>query len=326
MKKAIVTGASSGIGKAICKQLAAKGWVVYGIGRSFQKSDDTTGIEHIVCDITDTAKLTKKIKEINKNHDISLLINNAGVGFYALHEELNPVKISQMVRTKNEIERLIAGECIEKEISLELTYDELDKSIENLWSVLFTTGYLTHQGRTESGKYRLTIPNREIKNLFIKKIREWFSDVSRNDGKKLEEFSNAFLEKDPEKIEQIFGDYLWNTISIRDTAAAKEKKENFYHGILLGLLGYKATWLTKSNAESGTGYSDILVEVPDNRTGIVIELKYAENGDMDAACAKALEQIEEKDYVDRLRQDGMRNFIKYGIACFKKDCKVVVGE
>lgn len=230
------------------------------------------------------------------------------------------------VQTKNEIERLIAGECIEKEISLELTYDELDKSIENLWSVLFTTGYLTHQGRTESGKYRLTIPNREIKNLFIKKIREWFSDVSRNDGKKLEEFSNAFLEKNPEKIEQIFGDYLWNTISIRDTAVAKEKKENFYHGILLGLLGYKATWLTKSNAESGTGYSDILVEVPDNRTGIVIELKYAENGDMDAACAKALEQIEEKDYVDRLRQDGMRNFIKYGIACFKKGCKVVVGE
>lgn len=230
------------------------------------------------------------------------------------------------VQTKNEIERLIAGECIEKEISLELTYDELDKSIENLWSVLFTTGYLTHQGRTESGKYRLTIPNREIKNLFIKKIREWFSDVSRNDGKKLEEFSNAFLEKNPEKIEQIFGDYLWNTISIRDTAVAKEKKENFYHGILLGLLGYTATWLTKSNAESGTGYSDILVEVPDNRTGIVIELKYAENGDMDAACAKALEQIEEKDYVDRLRQDGMRNFIKYGIACFKKDCKVVVGE
>ena len=230
------------------------------------------------------------------------------------------------VQTKNEIERLIAGECIEKEISLELTYDELDKSIENLWSVLFTTGYLTHQGRTESGKYRLTIPNREIKNLFIKKIREWFSDVSRNDGKKLEAFCDAFLEKNPEKIEQIFGDYLWNTISIRDTAVAKEKKENFYHGILLGLLGYKAIWFIKSNAESGTGYSDILVEVPDNRTGIVIELKYAENGDMDAACAKALEQIEEKDYVDRLRQDGMRNFIKYGIACFKKDCKVVIGE
>lgn len=230
------------------------------------------------------------------------------------------------IRTKNEIERLIAGEDIEKDISQELTYDEIDKSIENLWSVLFTTGYLTHKGCTESGRYRLAIPNKEVRNLFIRKIREWFSDVTRNDGKTLEEFCNAFVDKDLRKIEQIFGDYLWNTISIRDTATAKAKKENFYHGILLGLLGYKASWLIKSNAESGTGYSDILVEVPDNRTGIVIELKYAEDGDMDAACSKALEQIEEKDYVDKLRQDGMRNFIKYGIACFKKDCKVVIEE
>ena len=230
------------------------------------------------------------------------------------------------IRTKNEIERLIAGEDIEKDISQELTYDEIDKSIENLWSVLFTTGYLTHKGCTESGRYRLAIPNKEVRNLFIRKIREWFSDVTRNDGKTLEEFCNAFVDKDPGKIEQIFGDYLWNTISIRDTATAKAKKENFYHGILLGLLGYKASWLIKSNAESGTGYSDILVEVPDNRTGIVIELKYAEDGDMDSACSRALEQIEEKDYVDKLRQDGMRNFIKYGMACFKKDCKVVIGE
>lgn len=230
------------------------------------------------------------------------------------------------IRTKNEIERLIAGEDIEKDISQELTYDEIDKSIENLWSVLFTTGYLTHKGCTESGRYRLAIPNKEVRNLFIRKIREWFSDVTRNDGKTLEEFCNAFVDRDPGKIEQIFGDYLWNTISIRDTATAKAKKENFYHGILLGLLGYKASWLIKSNAESGTGYSDILVEVPDNRTGIVIELKYAEDGDMDAACSRALEQIEEKEYVDKLRQDGMRNFIRYGIACFKKDCKVVIGE
>ena len=230
------------------------------------------------------------------------------------------------VQTKNEIERLIAGESVEREISQELTYDELDKNIENLWSVLFTTGYLTHQGRTEDDKYRLVIPNKEIRNLFIKKIREWFSDTSRRDGKTLEEFCNAFVNKDTLKIEQLFGDYLWNTISIRDTATAKARKENFYHGILIGLLGYKASWLIKSNAESGTGYSDILVEVPDNRTGIVIELKYAEDGDMDAACSKALEQIEEKEYVAKLKQDGMRNFIKYGIACFKKDCKVVIGE
>ena len=230
------------------------------------------------------------------------------------------------VQTKYEIECLIAGEYIEKEISLELTYDEIDKSIANLWSVLFTTGYLTKQGVTDDGKVRLSIPNREIKNLFIKKIREWFSDTTANDGKTLEQFCNAFVEKDTEKIEQLFGDYLWNTISIRDTAVAKDKKENFYHGILLGLLGYKASWLIKSNTESGTGYSDILVEVPNNRTGIVIELKYAENGDMAAACDEALKQIEEKSYVDKLKQDGMRNFIKYGIACFKKDCKVVVSE
>ena len=228
------------------------------------------------------------------------------------------------VSAKNEVERLIAGESIEKDVALELTYDEIDKSIENLWSVLFTTGYLTHTGRTEAGKYRLVIPNREVRNLFVKKTREWFLDVSRNDGKTLEELCNAFVNKDTEKIEQIFGDYLWNTISIRDTAVAKEKKENFYHGILLGLLGYKASWLIKSNAESGTGYSDILVEVPTNRTGIVIELKYAENGDMDAACEDALRQIEEKNYVAKLKQDGMRNFIRYGIACFKKDCRVIV--
>lgn len=228
------------------------------------------------------------------------------------------------VSTKNEIERLIAGESIEKDVTPELTYDELDKSIENLWSVLFTTGYLTHKGRTESGKYRLVIPNREVRNLFVKKIREWFSDVSRKDGQTLEQLCDAFVNKNVEKIEQIFGDYLWNTISIRDTAVAKEKKENFYHGILLGLLGYKSTWLIKSNAESGIGYSDILVEVPTNRTGIVIELKYAEDGDMDAACEEAMRQIEEKGYIAKLKQDGMRNFIRYGIACFKKDCRVVV--
>lgn len=195
------------------------------------------------------------------------------------------------VSTKNEIERLIAGESIEKDVAPELTYDEIDKSIENLWSVLFTTGYLTHKGRTESGKYRLVIPNREVRNLFVKKIREWFSDVTRNDGETLDKLCNAFVNRDVEKIEKIFGDYLWNTISIRDTAVAKEKKENFYHGILLGLLGYKSSWLIKSNAESGTGYSDILVEVPTNRTGIVIELKYAENGDLDAACEEALKRF-----------------------------------
>lgn len=226
--------------------------------------------------------------------------------------------------TKAEIEQLIAGECIEKDISQELTYNEIDKSIDNLWSVLFSTGYLTQNGRTQSGKYMLKIPNREIGNLFVRQIREWFSDVAKNDGKRLEALCNAFESKEPEAIEKIFGDYLWNTISIRDTAVAKEKKENFYHGILLGLLGYKSTWRTMSNAESGIGYSDILVEIGDSRTGIAIELKYADDCDMDAACTRALQQIEEKDYIARLKQDGMQNFIKYGIACFKKTCKVVM--
>ena len=230
------------------------------------------------------------------------------------------------VSTKNEIERLIAGESIEKDVAPELTYDEIDKSIENLWSVLFTTGYLTHKGRTESGKYRLVIPNREVRNLFVKKIREWLSDVTKNDGETLDKLCNAFVNKELEKIEEIFGDYLWNTISIRDTAVAKEKKENFYHGILLGLLGYKSNWLIKSNVESGIGYSDILIEAPMNRTGIIIELKYAEDGNLDAACDEALRQIEEKDYTAKLKQDGMINFIKYGIAGYKKFSKVVIGE
>lgn len=229
-------------------------------------------------------------------------------------------------QTKTEIEQLIAGESIEKNISLELTYNEIDKNIENLWSVLFTTGYLTQCGQTASGAYLLKIPNREIRNLFTRQIREWFSDVSRSDGKTLEELCDAFLKKDPETIEKLFGAYLWDTISIRDTAVAREKKENFYHGILLGLLGYKSTWRTMSNAESDIGYSDILVEAGENRTGIAIELKYAEDGDMDAACEAALQQIEEKDYLTRLKQDGMQNFIKYGIACFKKNCKVVMGD
>ena len=225
-------------------------------------------------------------------------------------------------RTRDEIERLIAGDEIVKEIHQELTYNELDSSIENLWSVLFTTGYLTQRGQ-EGKKYRLAIPNNEIRELFISQIREWFRDVSRKDGETLNQFCEAFPDQNPKKIEEIFSDYLWNTISIRDTASSK--KENFYHGILLGLWGYKSNWLVKSNAESGFGYSDILVEVPKNRTGIVIELKYAEDGNMDAACEKALQQIEDRDYAAKLKDDGMRNIIKYGIACYKKNCKVMLG-
>lgn len=229
-------------------------------------------------------------------------------------------------KTKEEMERLIAGEEIVKEIRQDLTYNELDISIENLWSVLFTTGYLTQRGRIEGRKYRLVIPNREIRELFILQIREWFQQSTREDGKTLEEFCNAFPNGNAIQAEKLFNEYLWNTISIRDTAVEKAKKENFYHGILLGLLGFKEEWLVKSNAESGIGYSDILIEIPQNRTGIVIEVKYADDGDLDAACEEALQQIEDRQYEAKLKEDGMRLCLKYGIACYKKECKIVCGR
>ena len=228
------------------------------------------------------------------------------------------------MQTKSEIEQLIAGEEIVKEIRQELTYDELDKTIDNLWSVLFTTGYLTQRGRVDGRCYRLAIPNREIRELFITQIREWFKDSVGRDKTTLDDFAAAMLRGDESQVEKIFGDYLWNTISIRDTAVSKERKENFYHGILIGLFGFMDNWIVKSNVESGIGYSDILIEAFDCRVGIVIEVKYAEDGNLDAACKKALEQIEEKSYEGRLQEDGMRTILKYGIACYKKDCRVVV--
>ena len=227
--------------------------------------------------------------------------------------------------TKNEVESLIAGDEVIKEIHQELTYNELDQSIENLWSVLFTTGYLTQRGRVDGRKYRLAIPNREIRELFITQIREWFRQSSRKDTGTLEAFCQAFPQKDAVKIEKLLNEYLWNTISIRDISG-REKKENFYHGMILGLLRYKENWLVKSNAESGEGYSDILIEVPESRTGIVVEIKYAEDAAFDSSCNKAIQQIEEKHYEVALLGDGMENVVKYGIACYKKRCKVLLAE
>lgn len=227
-------------------------------------------------------------------------------------------------RTRDEIERLIAGEEIVKEIYQDLTYSELDKTIDHLWSILFTTGYLTHRGRSSRREYRLVIPNREIRELFIRNIREWFMELADADAPKLNAFCRAFGDGDAEQIEKLLNGYLWNTISIRDTAVQKEYKENFYHGILLGLLRHEENWLVKSNAESGEGYGDILIEIPETRTGVVIELKYAENGRLEEACERALEQIEEKRYESRLIEDGMQSVIRYGIAFFRKYCKVMV--
>ena len=191
---------------------------------------------------------------------------------------------------------------------------------------MFTTGYLTHRGTAGEDKYRLAVLNREIRKLFVKQIGEWFKDVTERDKSKLDTLCGAFLKKEAQKIEEVFGNYLWNTISIRDTAVSKERKENFYHGILLGLLGHQENWLIKSNAESGIGYCDILIEIHNNRIGIAIEMKYAEDGNMEAACAKVLKQIEERAYAAKLKSDGMRSVIKYGIACYKKECKVAIAE
>jgi hypothetical protein len=225
-------------------------------------------------------------------------------------------------QTRDEIERLIEGETITKDIRLDLTYNELDTSIDNLWSVLFMTGYLTQRGREGSKRFQLAIPNEEIRELFIYQIREWFRETTRKDAAKLDTFCEAFPAGDAATIGQRFNDYLWNTISVRDTAVPKERKENFYHGMVLGLLHYKENWLVQSNAESGEGYSDILIEVPESRTGVVVEMKYAEGDKLEAACTEALAQIDEKQYDSRLRSDGMQKIIKVAIACCRKHCMV----
>ena len=228
-------------------------------------------------------------------------------------------------RTQLEIERLIDGEAIMKEIRQELTYNELDSTIDHLWSVLFTTGYLTQRGKAVEKKYQLVIPNREIRQIFIMQVQEWFQEAARRDSSKLDAFCRAFPQGDVKAIEAQFNAYLSRTISIRDTNVAKPKKENFYHGILLGLLSHKEDWGIFSNCETGEGYSDILIELDEEQTGIIIEVKYAEKDDLEAGCAAALKQIEDMKYETVLRDGGYHTIIKYGIACYKKHCKVVRG-
>lgn len=224
--------------------------------------------------------------------------------------------------TRREIEALVAGETVTHRIRQELTYRELYDNIDNLWSVLFTTGYLAQRGAEDADVYRLAIPNLEIRQIFVEQIQEWFREESRKDTPRLDALCSAFLRGDADAVETQLNTYLRKTISIRDTAARKTKKENFYHGMLLGLLSHREDWIVISNTESGDGYSDILVEAEDQGIGIVIEVKYAEEGKLDAACTEALEQISRLDYEDRLRQDGMDTVVQFGIACYKKRCIV----
>lgn len=224
---------------------------------------------------------------------------------------------------RDEIELLINGGSIKKAIRQELTYRDLDSGIENLWSILFTTGYLTQRGEDERGLTELVIPNREIQWIFTQQIRMWFQEETHKDLHKLENFCRAFEENNTAAIEEGFNSYLRSTISIRDTNARKEMKENFYHGILLGLFACMDGWVVKSNAESGEGYSDISIKNEEKELGILIELKYAENAGFDAACKEALRQIRDKNYAEELLDDGMRTILRYGIACYKKRCRVV---
>lgn len=229
-------------------------------------------------------------------------------------------------RTKREIEDLVAGEVIEKEIHQELTYKDMYRSIDNIWSVLFTTGYLTQRGKPDRKRFPLAIPNMEIREIFTDQIMELFKEDLRKNGEAVNAFCDALKNGDASQAETRFGEYLRRTISIRDTFVKKKLKENFYHGILLGLLGSQDTWGISSNKESGDGYSDILVEIDREGTGIVIEMKYAEDGNLEVACKEALEQINTKRYEEELREEGIDHILKYGIACYKKRCRVILDK
>ena len=226
--------------------------------------------------------------------------------------------------TQGEIERLIAGEAIEKAVRLELTYNEIDNSIDNLWSVLFTTGYLTQAGKVERSVYKLIIPNREVREVFILQIQEWFKETVVHDEKPMQAFCQAFLDGNAEEIQKRLTVILGKMISILDTKTKDDQKENFYHGLLLGLLRSEPNWLILSNAESGDGFSDILIEPEDPDTGIVVEVKYSPTlAGMESACVTALEQIKSKHYDERLRNEGRENVTAFGIAFCKKRCRVV---
>ncbi len=236
------------------------------------------------------------------------------------------IQMSDNVTTKREIENLLAGEEITKEIHQELIYPEMYQSLENVWSLLFMTGYLTQRGRVDAKRYKLVIPNLEIRDIFKTQIMEYFKESVAKDGDMLGRFCEALKNGEEKKVEDIFESYLKKTISIRDTFVKKASKENFYHGILLGILGVKEEWYVSSNQESGEGYSDILVETENSETVILIEVKYANDGNLDQACERALQQIEEKKYDEELRENGVDKILKYGIACYMKRCKVKLAD
>lgn len=226
--------------------------------------------------------------------------------------------------TRMELEQLVNGGIVQKEINSELTYKELYSSIDNLWSTLFMTGYLTQRGEPSGNRYNLVIPNREIRNIITNHILKMFKENVKDDGKTVSDLCDALLNQNPEKVELIFTEYMKKTISIRDTFAQKPTKENFYHGLLLRILGFKENWSVISNRESGDGFGDILIRIEDEDVGIVIEVKYADDGNLQGECEKALQQIIDIRYTESLEQEGIHTIIKYGIACYRKKCKVLM--
>lgn len=233
------------------------------------------------------------------------------------------IQESDKASVRREIENLVAGEVIKKEIHQELTYKDMYASIDNLWSVLFTTGYLTQKGKPEDNRFPLAIPNMEIRNIFTTQIMDFFKENVPKNRAALNEFCKALKNGDAEGVEKQLTEYLRRTISIRDTFVKKQMKENFFHGILLGILSFGDTWSVSSNKESGDGYSDILLETDDGETGIILELKYADDGNLDTACKKALEQINRNRYEEILLDEDVPNILKYGISFYKKRCRVM---
>ena len=224
--------------------------------------------------------------------------------------------------TKLELERLVAGETVQKEVVQELTYKELYSDMSNVWSALFMTGYLTQQGTVDGKRYNLRVPNMEIRDIITERILSNFKTSVEQDGVTLDEFCTALLKGNAARVEVLFTQYMKKTISVRDTFVRKTIKENFYHGILLGILSYKAGWIVNSNKEAGDGFSDIIVRVDDDDVGMIIEVKYAEADKMEAECDKALQQIETKNYAEDLRIDGVKTILQYAVACNRKQCKV----
>lgn len=225
--------------------------------------------------------------------------------------------------TRNEIEQLLNGGTIVKNIRQELTYRDIEDSIDNIWSVLYSTGYLTQRGRLPGKQMKLALPNREVKELFIELVKDWFQETTYADSARIQRFCAAFPAGDASTIQDMLHDYLWDSISVRDTAVRINMKENFYHGMVLGLLRSQGNWLIQSNAETGEGYRDISIQTPD-RIGIVIELKYADDGNLEAACAEALKQIEIKKYAEGLRRRSLKKILKYGLAFCEKECMAVM--